>query len=190
MKKLFAVILLLVTALAFTACGSYKVEGEKNAKDVYTCSDKNMLGLEKIVVFEDRIVMVFDRKAPTTGYELNVDQIMRSKSVNASVTISGISDYQVTSKYEGNAEIFLVTIYVSGPNGDTKIINPVQGRSVSYIGIEDYFVVINSGNMKISRSDVTDQGTIVHYQDYNQVSKKWSKIKQQKTANNAAAPAA
>lgn len=189
MKKLFAVILLLVTALAFAACGSYKVEGEKTAKDVYTCSDKNMLGLEKIVAFEDRIVMVFDRKAPTTGYELNVDQIMRSQSIKANVTISGVNNYQVTSKYEGNAEIFVVTIYVSGPDGDTRIINPVQGRSVSYIEIENYVVVINNGNMKISRSDVTDEGTVVHYQDYNQVSKKWSKIKQQKAKNNAA-PAA
>ncbi len=189
MKKIFAVILLLVTAFALSACGSYPVEGEKNAIDVYTCSDKNMLGLEKLVVFEDHIVLVFDRKAPKVGYELDVDQIMRSKNINTSLSITGVNNYNVTSKYDGNAEIFIVTIYVSGPDGDTKVISPVQGRSISQIGIEDYFIAINSGNLKISRYDSTAEGRVLHYQDYNQVSKKWSKVNQQ-SASVSVVPAA
>ena len=176
MKKIFAVILLLITAFALSACGSYPVEGEKNAIDVYTCSDKNMLGLEKLVIFEDHIVLVFDRKAPKVGYELDVDQIMRSKVINTSVSITGVNNYQATGKYESSAEIFIVTIYVSGPNGDTKVINPVQGSSLSQIGVEDYLIDINSGNLRISRNDATAEGSVLHYQDYNQVSKKWSKI--------------
>ena len=189
MKKIFAVVLLLVTAFALSACGSYPVEGEKNAIDVYTCSDKNMLGLEKLVVFEDHIVLVFDRKAPKVGYELDIDQIMRSKNINTSLSITGVNNYNVTSKYDGSAEIFIVTIYVSGPDGDTKVISPVQGRSISQIGIEDYFIAINSGNLKISRYDATAEGRVLHYQDYNQVSKKWSKINQQ-SASVSVVPAA
>ena len=179
MKKIFALILILVTTFSFSACGSYRVEGEKDAINVYTCSDKNMLGLEKIVVFEDHIVAVFDRKAPkTAGYEIDFDKVMRSNSINASVSVTN-ANYQGTSKYEGTAEVFVVTLYVSGPDGDIKIINPVQGRALSNIAIEDYTITINSGNLRISRTDESPEGRILHYQDFNQVSKSWSKVNQQ-----------
>jgi hypothetical protein len=179
MRKLFAAILVIISVFSFAACGSYKVEGEKNAINVYTCSDKNMLGLEKIVVFEDHIVAVFDRKAPkTAGYEIDFDKIMVAKSINASANVTNAS-YQGSSKYDATAEIFIVTIYVSGPDGDTKVISPVQGRDVSYITIEDYTVTINGGNLRISRTDVTAEGSVLHYQDFNQVSKSWSKVNQQ-----------
>ena len=176
MRKLFAVVLVIIATFSFAACGSYKVEGEKNAIKSYVCSDKNMLGLEKIVIFDDHIVAVFDRKAPkTTGYEIDIDKIMRAKNVNAAANLTKAS-YQCTSKYEGSAEIFVVTLYVSGPDGDTKVISPVQGIDVSSIEIEDYTITINSGNLRISRTDSTAEGSILRYQDYNQVSKAWSKL--------------
>jgi len=139
-----------------------------------------MLGLEKIVIFDDHIVAVFDRKAPkTNGYEIDIDKVIRSQSINASATLTNTNNYQGTSKYEVNAEIFVLTIYVSGPDGDTKVISPVQGRDVSYITIEDYTVTINGGNLRISRTDNTPDGSVLHYQDFNQVSKSWSKVNQQ-----------
>ena len=49
-----------ITLFAFTSC-EYKVENEDKAVKVYTCPADNMYGLEKIVVFEDGITMVFDK---------------------------------------------------------------------------------------------------------------------------------
>ena len=66
-KKVVAFLLAAVTMAAlFTLTGCKKkkslVENEKDALEVIECSSDNMAGLEKIVIFEDRAVAVFDEK--------------------------------------------------------------------------------------------------------------------------------
>ena len=184
MRKILAVILIIFAAFSIAACNSYSVEGEKDAIKSYKCSSKNMLGLEKIVIFEDHVVAVFDRKAPKTGYEIDVDKILRSQELHASATLSGVNNYQCTSKYEINAERFVVTFYLSSFDGDNKLISPVQGRDITRIDLEDYCITINSGNLRVNYSTETADSVQNHYQDYIQVSKKWSKINQKTTADN------
>ena len=60
MRKITALLMVFVTLFAFTSC-TYTVKDEDKAVQVYTCPSNNMFGLEKIVVFEDGITMVFDK---------------------------------------------------------------------------------------------------------------------------------
>ncbi len=48
--------------LVLSSCGTYKADGEEQAVRTYTCPAGNMFGLEKAVVFEDRVIAVFDKK--------------------------------------------------------------------------------------------------------------------------------
>ena len=61
MRKVTALLMAVITLFAFTSC-EYKVKNEGKAEKVYTCPSDNMYGLEKIVVFEDGITMVFDKR--------------------------------------------------------------------------------------------------------------------------------
>ena len=61
MRRITALLMAVVTLFAFTSC-ECKVENEDKALKVYTCPSDNMYGLEKIVVFEDGITMVFDKR--------------------------------------------------------------------------------------------------------------------------------
>ena len=59
-RRIAALLMAVITLFAFTSC-EYKVKNEGKAEKVYTCPSDNMYGLEKIVVFEDGITMVFDK---------------------------------------------------------------------------------------------------------------------------------
>lgn len=177
MRKVLSVVLIFIMAISFAACdSSYAVEGEKNAIKIYKCSNKNILGLQKIVIFDDHVVAVYDRKAPRSEYSINIDNIIQKQNLSASATLTGNSDYQCTSKYETNAEVFVVTLYLSSSSGDSKVIKPEQGSDVSYITIENYSVSMNGGYLKISFKD--HAGTL-RYQDYSPVTTNWSGVKQQ-----------
>lgn len=54
---------LLTLTMLLTGCGStggISVEGEENALKVYTYPAENIIGLNKITVFEDHVIAVFD----------------------------------------------------------------------------------------------------------------------------------
>ncbi|MCR4775586.1 MAG: YgdI/YgdR family lipoprotein [Saccharofermentans sp.] len=175
MKKIISVVLLLVMALSFAACGSsYLIEGEKDAIKSYKCTNKNMLGLNKIVIFEDRVVAVFDKAAPKSDHAFDIQSIINGQLLNASAVLTGTSDYQSTSKYEVNGEVFVITIYLTN-NGDTKVVKPEQGRDISKIVLNNYSVTMNGGYLKISHN--VDNKIFV--QSYSPVTTSWSGIKEQ-----------
>ena len=63
-KRVMAFLLAVASLVTLAGCKKKKslVENEKNAKEVIECPSDNMFGLEKVVVFEDRAVAVFDEK--------------------------------------------------------------------------------------------------------------------------------
>lgn len=63
LKKILAFLLAAVSLFSFAGCNNsgLSVKDENKAKEVITCPNDNMFGLEKIVVFEDRIVVVLDK---------------------------------------------------------------------------------------------------------------------------------
>ena len=176
MRKVLSVVLIFVMAISFAGCGSsYLVEDEKNAIKVYKCTNKNVLGIEKIAIFEDHVVAVINRTAPKSENTINIENIVQKQSLNATTTLTGNETYQCSSKYETNAEVFVVSMYLYSNSGDSKVIRPEQGIDVSTISIDKYSVSMNGGYLKISFKDLA--GTL-RYQDYSPVTTNWSGIKQ------------
>ena len=74
MRKIAALLMAVVTLFAFASC-AYRVKNEDKAEKVYTCPSDNMYGLEKIVVFEDGITMVFDKSICDKSKHTDFDEI-------------------------------------------------------------------------------------------------------------------
>lgn len=68
LKKALAFLLAAASLFAFAGCknsaqsGEVKIENEDGANEVITCPNDNMFGLEKIAVFDDHVVVVFDKE--------------------------------------------------------------------------------------------------------------------------------
>lgn len=161
----------IITLFAFTSC-EYKVENEDKALKVYTCPSDNMYGLEKIVVFEDGITMVFDKR------------------------ICDKSEYAEFDEFETGDELFGKYMGLRGkPYYDPHISNSLLVKSGKYVASAFYysdnekanceemgFVI---GGMKIYGKfiDINDGNIILSYEDWETVSDGYLVIKQQYDAS-------
>ena len=65
LKRIVALMMAIISLAAIGGCKKKSeplIENEKDAKEIIECSKENMFGLEKIAIFEDRAVAVFDEK--------------------------------------------------------------------------------------------------------------------------------
>ena len=68
LKKVLAFLLAAVSLFALAGCknsvqsGEVKIKNEDEANEVIKCPNDNMFGLEKIAVFDDHVVVVFDKE--------------------------------------------------------------------------------------------------------------------------------
>ena len=76
MKRVFVFLLVAVTLITIVGCKKTKklIENEADAKEVIECPKENMFGLEKIALFEDRAVAVFDEKL-CEGFEYDENDL-------------------------------------------------------------------------------------------------------------------
>ncbi|MBR6254049.1 MAG: hypothetical protein IKR22_01315 [Clostridiales bacterium] len=75
-KRVFAFLLVAVSLITLVGCKKTKklIENEADAKEVIECPKENMFGLEKIALFEDRAVAVFDEKL-CEGFEYDENDL-------------------------------------------------------------------------------------------------------------------
>ncbi|MBP5654807.1 MAG: hypothetical protein J6X33_04780 [Clostridiales bacterium] len=98
MKRIISVILVLLMSLTVVSCGEYKVKDEDKALSVYSCSKDNMLGLEKIVIFEDGVAVVMDKEtADNSPCGINADEVIKQQKLYISMDLS-CSIYTAKSK--------------------------------------------------------------------------------------------
>ena len=65
LKRIVALMMAIISLAAIGGCKKKSeplIENEMDAKEIIECSKENMFGLEKIAIFEDRAVAVFDEK--------------------------------------------------------------------------------------------------------------------------------
>ena len=181
MRRLLAVILVIVSVFALASCSRhYQVEGEKDALKVYTCSKRNMAGLEKIVMFEGRIVVVFDKKASDgSEYGIDFDKAALKQDLYTDVKITGITALEDSSRVELIDDIkFTVTMDLSY-GGDNKMIAPGQGRNVEWIDVGDFRIAFDGNTIKLIRTETIADSYLIRTQEYSMTTKKWSAITQQ-----------
>ena len=178
MKKIIAVLLVLVMALSAVSCSSgYKVEDEDKAVKVYTCPKDNMLGLEKIAIFEDKIVVVMDKEtADSAAYGINGDQVIEQRKLDMSAMLTGVNYVDSTNTIEIRDGKSIFRSVFKWEEDDIKI-DQDQGITVEWIEINDRIIRINDGNLIISYSETIADGFNNYSQEYDASIKTWGRFK-------------
>ena len=97
------------------------VEGEKDALKVYSCPGDNMLGLEKMVIFKDRVVTVFDKKIMNSSrYAFKAEEMSRTGSFHAFASLTGNLNYECKAGLYIDDGKYIVLCYFTY-NAGTKI---------------------------------------------------------------------
>lgn len=184
MKKNISLIIMTVLILAMMACGKggeYTVGNEKNAIAVYKCPSDNMFGLEKVVVFKDRIVTVFDKATNDKSQNgFCKSGLMTKDTHGTSAGLSNLSTYKTTEsdlkvkdgKYISTVKFEYDTANKINPDKEVEIIGvEVCEQSISFsdAGIS-LFCIIWGGECSTDYS-----------QKYDSATEKWGEIKEKFT---------
>lgn len=148
MRKSLSVMLITIMLFVLASCGSYKVDGVENALKAYSCPKDNMFGLEQVVLFEDRIVTVFDKK------------ISDNKSEFAS-----LSELENTEVKQGR---YICTEHLQegeiAKRGGCRVMRRI--------------IYFNDGNLKLVYEIFLDVEKKEYIQTYDSSSGKWGKVEE------------
>ncbi|MBO4579663.1 MAG: hypothetical protein J5715_05870 [Clostridiales bacterium] len=178
MRKIIAVLLVVLMVLPVVSCSSgYRIEDEDKAVKVYSCPKDNMLGLEKIAIFEDRIVVVMDKEtADSSAYGINGDQVIEQRKLDMSAMLTGVNYVDSTNTIEiRDGKCIFRSVFTKLEDG-VKI-DQDQGISVEWININDRIIRINDGNLIISYSETIADGFNNYSQEYDSSIKTWGRFK-------------
>lgn len=165
-KKVVAFLLaavMLATMFTLTGCKkSFKIENEKDAKKVYSFPLDNKFGLERIAVFDDRAVVVLDKKICDSFEDLDIrpDQEFPNREEYFFLDISNRNHPYpdpCTSEVEVTEGKYVVTIcYDNNPRYKRTAEHDyeISGIRLGYIHIGLYYtsVEISCGGYNDDRS--------------------------------------
>ena len=173
MKRFLAAMLVFFTLFSMCGC-AYRVKHESSAEEIYTCSPDNMFGLEKIVIFKDGIVLVFDKESSDRSdhvkfkdYEENDDMY------GMPVQLHDIRHNKphVRSSFEIKHGKYIASAFYYGDEDTTNIV--INGMTLYQLVVD-----VNDGNILLKHEDwenVTD-GYLVVTQRYDASSGEWGEI--------------
>ena len=167
-KPTVALVVIALSVCAFAGCASVD---ETKAKSVYNCSGHNILGLKKVVMYEDSAVVVFDKFAGTGAQQgvdyfgLDDNSIENSGGIRASVKTDGkwcpVTDADLKDTFTD----YIVTIPFEDVD-DIETIS-VQGRQIT----------INDGDFELSYMEMGGECSVDYTQKYDAASSEWSEMK-------------
>ena len=175
LNKLLTIISL-ICLFALTACGtSYKVEGEEDAIKIYTCPADNMFGLEKVVVFEDRVIAVFDKEISDDSEWGDMTYNEKYITYPANPILSNVSKSVTTiSTIEETDDKYIVTMGFE--YDETNKIIPEEPVEVIGFSVLSRHVDFNGDDLKLSYTDVGCDCFEDYWQDYSARKHKFGKI--------------
>ena len=180
-KKYMAGLLISIIMWTMTACsgGEYKVQNEENALEVYRCSDDNMLGLEKAVVFEDKVIIVFDKSINdrykyghlANTIDFGIDRAYGHVSLsNVTGSCTGVDSIDID---DGR---YVVTLSYSY---EKFIVDPNESCNVVGTGISETDIIFNDGDLELSYCLMGGDCEDVFVQTYNKKAAKWSLVEKE-----------
>ena len=152
-----------LTILAFSICmlAGCAAADEAGTKSVYKCSKNNIFGLTKVMLYEDKAVVVFDKFAGDES-QFGIEYM---DDFTATVMADG-EWCDVTDKVmQDTLTEYIVT--VSFEQVDTVEIISVQGR----------YITINGGDFELSYLEWGGECSNEFIQKYDGDDGKWGKIK-------------
>ena len=172
-KSLTAALLLVIMCVCMFSGCTYKVKNEDKALNVYTCSSDNQFGLEKVVVFEDRVIAVFDKKTCTIDLrELDYAKVPSSVHLtNLHVYKANADKDNCISEEFGKLVVTTVFEYDEAdkfdPDKDVEVVGlRVLGREITF----------NDGNFRLFYSEMGGECEMDYWQDYDKENDRWSKV--------------
>ncbi|MCR5328298.1 MAG: hypothetical protein K6E12_05585 [Saccharofermentans sp.] len=173
MKRIIAVIMTIATLFAMASC-SYRVKNELWAENVYTCPSDNMFGLEKVVVFEDGITLVFDKKAMEESElkpfkQLRIDDDMYGYPVDLLDKDHNIPHVKSSFIEDNGKYVASATAYGYEDTSDVVIYGMILFEKT---------IEVNDGNIALYYEDwetVTD-GFLVIRQQFDASSGEWGEV--------------
>ena len=177
MKKNVIFLALLVVLVFATGCGGdgIKIEGEDEAWKVYTYPSDNMFGLEKIVLFEDYAVAVFDVKKCDAGY-VPLESLDMDKKYSVTVHMDNLYSYRngETSLKKRNGKYVLSagSTYDEAKKIDSSLPEHASGMGFGYGSIWCYEDRTYLQYMNTDNSEITETS----YQEYYWDSGRWEEI--------------
>lgn len=174
--KLFSMVLVMTFILFLAGCSAppITIEGEENAKAVYTCSPDNMFGLERIVIFQTETVVVFDmQKCDLKGYGGSLSDVtVENLKVHVSMdNADGI--WNISSKIEVRDGKYIVTNH----SYEDRKYDPDKDVTLESITVNGKTVFINDGSFYLIYTRNSDGGKMETYtQKYDSAKGTWGKI--------------
>ena len=174
--KLFSMVLVMTLILFLAGCSAppITIEGEENAKAVYTCSPDNMFGLERIVIFQTEVVVVFDMaKCDMNGYGGSL-----SKATNENIDVYVSMDnadgiWNISNKIETRDGKYIVTKHCY----EARKYDPDKDVTVESITVNGKTVFINDGSFHlIYMKNIDDDSYETYSQIYDSANGTWGKI--------------
>lgn len=177
MKRVAIFFVLLAVLVLATGCGgeSIKIKGENEAWKVYTYPSDNMFGLEKIVLFENYAVAVFDVKKCDKGYvpleSFDVNEKYRVFVHMENLKQSKIEDVSL-KKRNGKYLLTAASSYDEANKVDSSLPVHTSGLSFGYGSIWCYEDRTYLQYMNTDNSEITE----FSYQEYYWDSGRWEEI--------------
>ena len=181
MRKITALLMAVVTLFAFASC-AYRVKNEDKAEKVYTCPSDNMYGLEKIVVFEDGITMVFNKRICDKSKHNEFDKMEPGDELYGKyMELRGKPYYypHISNSLLVKSGKYVASAFYYSDN--EKAICEEKKFVICGMQIYGKFIDINDGNIILSYEDwktVTD-GHLVIKQQYDASTGKWGEVEEE-----------
>ena len=191
-KRTLAFFLAAVSLFSFASCKKSEpteliIENEDAAVDVIECTNDNMLGLEKIVVFEDHVVVVLDKKiCDDFKYDENdwsargnytLERYLDEEDPKFKLNVINFApgyDKDCSSSIEVKNEKYVVT--VSFDNDDSHKEDPNEDFKIYCVWIGDFDIEFDEETVE---AEYIARGCDIMYfytQDYDRSAKTWGSV--------------
>ena len=188
-KRTLAVFLAAVSLFSFASCKKSEliIENEDAAEDVIECTNDNMFGLEKIVVFEDHVVVVLDKKiCDDFKYDENdwsakgnytLERYLDEEDPKFKLTVINFApgyDKDCSSSIEVKNEKYVVT--VSFDNDESHKEDPNEDFKIYCVWIGDFDIEFDEETVEMEYIARGCDIMFFYTQVYDRSAKTWSRV--------------
>ena len=179
LNKLLTIISL-ICLFALAACGtSYKVDGEEDAIKIYTCPADNMFGLEKVVVFEDRVIAVFDKEISDDSEYGKLAYNSKTGTLSAGAALSNLSQYRTADNtLDVKDGKYIVTMCFEYDEAYKR--DPEMGIDVTGFDVCGRSVSFNDGDLQLYYTIQGGECFDDYWQDYLKDKGVWGDVQHEK----------
>lgn len=191
MKKAIASVLITVMLLGFAGCdqkAEFKVDNEDKALHVYSCPVDNLFGLEKVVIFDNSAVAVFDKTTCDRNNTLQyIDTYVDDEEYHYGFNVTVDNYYTGMFVFDSPESNMIYKSNIRITNGryvvtetfnddERRKIDPEKDFYITGLDVARQSIIINDGNFELTYTNINDSGKkSVTTQSYDAAKRKWGK---------------